>query len=237
MPVERDGKTIQLNSYSLLQDRFFEHMKAAGFEGFERGKRGSTAVHLSDLEFKTAKETERLAVKSEQLVATIEELATANNELTAANDKVSTAKERLTDIKKNLKAFKGKVLTAKQIEQIPVKSSFGIKDNVVVPRIDWQNVKKTALSQAKTNEEYISAIEENVTLKKQRAKLRKDKQGLEEKVAELKNSTNEKFLVRAAREAELRNLKSDVSKIPQDVWNTYTNQKSQHKNNKHEEGR
>jgi hypothetical protein len=42
VPVESDGKTIILNSYSLLQDRYFEHMRAAGFDGFERGERGST---------------------------------------------------------------------------------------------------------------------------------------------------------------------------------------------------
>ena len=61
VPVERDGKTIMLNSYSLLQDRFFEHMKAAGFDGFERGERGSTAEHLDVLEYKTKQEAKRAA--------------------------------------------------------------------------------------------------------------------------------------------------------------------------------
>ena len=176
------------------------------------------------------KESERLAEKSEQLAA-------ADNELTAANDKISTAKEQLTDIKKNLKALKGKVLTAEQIERIPVKAAFGIKDNVVIPRQDWQNVKKTALTQAKTNDEYKSAIEENATLKKQKAKLRKDKQGLEEKVTELENGAKEKFLERAMRDAELHNLKNDVSKIPKEVWNMYISPKTQHKNNHHGQGR
>jgi len=75
VPVEKDGKTVMLNAYSLLQDRFFEHMRAAGFEGFERGERGSTAEHLTDLEFKIKKDRERVAVldeviekKGEQLV-------------------------------------------------------------------------------------------------------------------------------------------------------------------------
>jgi chromosome segregation ATPase len=36
-------------------------MRAAGFDGFERGERGSTAEHLSDLEYKTKRENERLA--------------------------------------------------------------------------------------------------------------------------------------------------------------------------------
>ena len=47
-------------SYSLLQDRFFGHMRDAGFEDFERGERGSTAQHLSVTEFKVKKEAERL---------------------------------------------------------------------------------------------------------------------------------------------------------------------------------
>jgi hypothetical protein len=51
-----------VNSYSLLQDRFHDHMKNAGFVGFERGERGSTAEHLSVLEYKTQQESERIAL-------------------------------------------------------------------------------------------------------------------------------------------------------------------------------
>jgi septal ring factor EnvC (AmiA/AmiB activator) len=52
MTVEQDGKTVTRNSYSFLQDRYYEHMKAAGFEDFERGERGSTTEHLEVLEYK-----------------------------------------------------------------------------------------------------------------------------------------------------------------------------------------
>lgn len=58
--TDENGKTHLVKSYSLLQDRFFEHMRDAGFEDFERGERGSTAQHLSVTEFKVKKETERL---------------------------------------------------------------------------------------------------------------------------------------------------------------------------------
>ena len=47
-----DGKAVLIPSYSLLQDRFFEHMRNAGFKDFERGVRGSTTQHLSVLDFK-----------------------------------------------------------------------------------------------------------------------------------------------------------------------------------------
>ena len=56
-----DGKPLLENSYSVLQDIFFEHMEEAGYHGFQRGERGSTAEHLSVLQFKTEKEQERLS--------------------------------------------------------------------------------------------------------------------------------------------------------------------------------
>ncbi len=58
--TDEEGKSHIIKSYSLLQDRFFEHMRDAGFEDFERGERGSTVQHLSVTEFKVKKETERL---------------------------------------------------------------------------------------------------------------------------------------------------------------------------------
>jgi hypothetical protein len=60
VPVERDGKTIVLNSYSLLQDRYFKHMREAGFDGFERGECGSTKEHLDVLDYKIQQEKKRL---------------------------------------------------------------------------------------------------------------------------------------------------------------------------------
>ena len=68
--TDENGESHFIKSYSLLQDRFFEHMRTAGFEDFERGERGSTAQHLSVLEFKAKKETERLdALRTEQETA------------------------------------------------------------------------------------------------------------------------------------------------------------------------
>jgi len=58
--TDENGHTQIIKSYSLLQDRFFEYMRDAGFEDFERGERGSTAQHLSVMEYKVKKEEERL---------------------------------------------------------------------------------------------------------------------------------------------------------------------------------
>ncbi|MBO4680756.1 MAG: plasmid recombination protein, partial [Clostridiales bacterium] len=73
-PVKNpDGTPVLVTSYSLLQDRFFEHMNGAGFEGFVRGERGSTTEHLSSLDYQIKKDTERLneikeKIEKEQVV-------------------------------------------------------------------------------------------------------------------------------------------------------------------------
>ena len=76
-----------VNSYSLLQDRFYGHMKEAEFTGFERGERGSTAEHLSVLEYKTQQEAERAAAlqrksekKEKQLVSLEKKTAKAKQQ-------------------------------------------------------------------------------------------------------------------------------------------------------------
>jgi len=60
------GKAIIVNSYSLLQDHFHEHMRDSGFLGFVRGERKSTREHLSDLEYKTQQEAERAKAEAER---------------------------------------------------------------------------------------------------------------------------------------------------------------------------
>ena len=66
--LNKSGKPVRIPSYSLLQDRFYEHMRGTGFEGFERGERGSTAQHLSVLDYKIQKDTEKLE-RIERLVS------------------------------------------------------------------------------------------------------------------------------------------------------------------------
>lgn len=57
---DENGKAKLVKSYSLLQDRFFQYMSDSGYRGFIRGIKCSTKEHLSDLEFKIKKETEKL---------------------------------------------------------------------------------------------------------------------------------------------------------------------------------
>jgi uncharacterized coiled-coil DUF342 family protein len=100
VPVERDGKFYTVNSYSLLQDRYFEHMKAAGFEGFERGEKGSKTEHLEVLEYKIKMDTERaataaaLADEKEKELAALEKKAEKKAERVQKLDEQITVKEK-----------------------------------------------------------------------------------------------------------------------------------------------
>ena len=61
------GKQVYHASYSILQDKFYEHMQEVGFNGFSRGERGSTAENLASLEFKIKKDKEKLSNLQEKI--------------------------------------------------------------------------------------------------------------------------------------------------------------------------
>jgi len=111
MPVERDGKTININSYSLLQDKYYEHMKTAGFIGFERGVRGSTAEHLNVLDFKIKKDTERLT----NVNAQVEQSEMRLDELEKQAEK---KEKRLEKIDEQLSVKKTKAATLAEINEM-----------------------------------------------------------------------------------------------------------------------
>ncbi len=77
-----NGKAVLIPSYSLLQDRFFEHMRNAGFKDFERGVRGSTTQHLSVLDYKIQQDNAKLTRIEQEVEAQQKELATVSKQLT-----------------------------------------------------------------------------------------------------------------------------------------------------------
>jgi hypothetical protein len=93
VPVERDGKTIILNSYSLLQDRFFEGMVAAGFDGFERGERGSTKEHLDVLDYKIQQDEKRLDALDKEVEKKTAQVEKLNKETAVKSSAKATLKE------------------------------------------------------------------------------------------------------------------------------------------------
>lgn len=76
-----NGKTVFRKSYSVLQDKLFEHLTAAGFTGFERGELGSTAENLKSLDFQIEKDKERLAQTEQKVNEAKKELAEIRGEV------------------------------------------------------------------------------------------------------------------------------------------------------------
>ena len=56
----KNGKPILRPSYSILQDKFYEAIRDAGYHDVERGQRGSTEEHLTVTQFKVQQEQQRL---------------------------------------------------------------------------------------------------------------------------------------------------------------------------------
>ncbi len=65
--LQKNGKPVLRKSYSVLQDDFFNAMRAAGYTDVERGERGSSEEHLTVTQFKTEREQERLAILERQV--------------------------------------------------------------------------------------------------------------------------------------------------------------------------
>jgi DNA repair ATPase RecN len=85
-------------------------MQAAEFEDFERGERGSTAEHLSVIEYKSKKEAERLsgyeAMQSEVLMeidALAEKKEEALEQANTAQERADVAAARLNELAPKLK--------------------------------------------------------------------------------------------------------------------------------------
>lgn len=102
--TDENGHTQIIKSYSLLQDRFFEYMRNAGFTDFERGERGSTAEHLSVMEFKAKKEAERLSQIQEAADFALAETGRLNEKMEVAQRKANTAQAQLDAVAPKLKA-------------------------------------------------------------------------------------------------------------------------------------
>ncbi|MDR1704467.1 MAG: plasmid recombination protein [Clostridiales bacterium] len=131
-----------VNSYSLLQDRFFEHMRAAGFSDIDRGERGSTAGHLSVLEYKAQQEAQRASVLSD-IIRQREETAAAidglieDKERTAAEleQKTEKKREQLNSLNKKTAAKKKEAAEIEDIEKLGNKR--GLMGGVTLSADNW----------------------------------------------------------------------------------------------------
>ena len=158
------GKAVLVNSYSLLQDHFYEHMKEAGFLGFERGERGSTAEHLSVLEFKAKKEAERAAHEAQraeemaaiaddkQKTAAALDTAIEGKEKTAAilDQKTEKKQKQYDSLDKKTAIKKEEAATFAEIDGMVKTSMFG--GNLQISPADWQTVSSLAKEGVKSKD-------------------------------------------------------------------------------------
>ena len=112
------GKKVLRTSYSVLQDDFFNYMKAAGYTDVERGERGSTEEHLTVTQFKVAQEQQRLEDVTAQIAQTEQALDTAQ---TAVEKK----QKELQSLQKQTKEQRTAALTVQEIRSMGKKTITG----------------------------------------------------------------------------------------------------------------
>ena len=125
----KTGKAVLKQSYSVLQDNFFEHMRAAGYTDVERGERGSSEEHLTVTQFKVMKEQERLSELQETKTEIQSEIAELQEAHAKESEKLDKTKERIQKQKLDLK----------RIDEIEAKPTL-IGNKVTVDKDDFAMV-------------------------------------------------------------------------------------------------
>ena len=135
--LNEKGKKILKSSYSVLQDDFFNFMRAAGYTDVERGERGSTEEHLTVTQFKVQAEQQRLETVTGQVAQAEQSLADAK----AATEK---QKKKLEALQKETKTAKTVALTVQDIEAMGKKATFG--NNITLTPDECRTLKDYAVS-------------------------------------------------------------------------------------------
>ena len=159
------GKKILKSSYSVLQDDFFNFMRAAGYTDVERGERGSTEEHLTVTQFKLQAEQHRLETVTGQVEQAEQSLADAK----AATEK---QKKKLEALQKETKAAKTIALTVQDIEEMGKKNA--LTGNVSLTPDQCDTLKRYAVNGIIANadnkrlKEKLASAEKTISIWKQR---------------------------------------------------------------------
>ena len=165
------GKPILIKSYSLLQDRFYKYMSDNGFRDFIRGEKGSTAEHLSDIEFKAKKEQEKLQAITDKVKQQQEKSVENISSIQETEKQINQAQQELNAIKKDVNDYKG---YKGDIDNIDVGKSKLFGKKVELDTDDYQNLVKYA-------KKGVVADVEITKLKDENSKLNHDFNELKEK--------------------------------------------------------
>ena len=171
------GKPILQKSYSILQDDFFNAMRAAGYTDVQRGERGSTEEHLTVTQFKVQAEQERL----EAVTGLVEQAEQTLEDTQAAADR---QKKRLAVLQKETKTAKAAALTIQDIEAMGKKNA--LTGNISLTPQECDTLKQHAINGIAARadnrrlKEKLASAEQSATVWKQRF------EALNEKYQELK---------------------------------------------------
>ena len=156
------GKPVLIKSYSLLQDRFYKYMSDNGYKDFIRGEKGSTAEHLSDIEFKAKKEREKLEAITDKVKQQQTKFAETISATQDSEKRKSQAQQELNEIKKDIDNYKG---YKGDIDNIDVGKSKLFGKRVELDTDDYQNLVKYAKKGVIADIEITKLKEENSKLK------------------------------------------------------------------------
>ena len=96
--LSKTGKKVLTPSYSILQDQFFNFMRAAGYTDVERGQSGSTEEHLTVTQFKVQAEQERLAGLEAARATAEAEIEELEDQKIAVQAEAKRAADRLNEL-------------------------------------------------------------------------------------------------------------------------------------------
>ena len=216
------GKKVLRTSYSVLQDDFFNYMKAAGYTDVERGERGSTEEHLTVTQFKVQAEQQRLEAVTGQV-------AQAEQSLEDAKSATEKQKKKLEALQKATKAAKTIALTVQDIEAMGKKNA--LTGNVSLTQDQCETLKRYAVNGIIANadnkrlKEKLVSAEKTASIWKQRYDVLNEKyQELKKKAqpyldaVEIASERVRAFLSAVlARGKETRELKTPARKRGQDM--------------------
>ena len=155
--LQKNGKPILKKSYSVLQDNFFNFMRAAGYTDIERGERGSTEEHLTVTQFKVQREQERLGSLSAQIDQ-------KEQHLTQTSKALSKKEKELAIVQKKTVITKDALIHAQDVESLGKRTLLG---NYSLTEDELSSLKKQAAHG------YVVDVE-NRQLKQQLAAAKRD---------------------------------------------------------------
>ena len=131
--LQRNGKPILRKSYSVLQDDFYEAMRAAGYDDIQRGERGSDEQHLTVTEFKVERERARLQ-ELEQATQKKEAALKKVEQKTKVQKTVALTFQEIDSMGRRTNTYKWE-LTPQEIGQLQALAKKGVKAKAEIPEL------------------------------------------------------------------------------------------------------